>query len=76
MLPEALEGLVFELDSEILVCRHPHVDPVEPGVRLPFQSSQPVHPADQTLESDWAVILELDDLLLAFLLVDVIVSGV
>jgi hypothetical protein len=76
VLPEALEGLVAECAGEILVCRDAHVDPVEAGFRRTFQSRQSVHPADQALEGDWAVILDLDDLLLALLRVDNTVSDV
>jgi hypothetical protein len=76
VLPEALEGLVAECAGEILICRDAHVDPVEARVCLTFQSRQSVHPADQALESDWTVILELDDLLLALLRVDNTVSDV
>jgi hypothetical protein len=76
VLPEALEGLLAERGGEVIVGGDAHVDSVGAGVRLTFQSRQSVHPADQTLESDGAVVLELDDVLLFLLHLDTTVSGV
>lgn len=76
VLPEALQRFLADLDGEILVGRDAHVDPVHAGVRGTFQRRQSVRPADQALESDGAVFQELDDLLGAFLRVDITVSNV
>jgi len=76
VLPGAPQRLLAELAGEVLVRRNPHVDPVGAGVRGTFQRRQPVGPADQALESNGAVVLELDDLLVALLREDDTVSDV